>query len=129
MTAPTNQKPPPLTPKEAVTAYCQSEKIKTALIWASQAVEQGVKLPEPEQKGAVVVIRTLAAMIYHELHLAGKLGGGKFWHEIEKHVDMALVMIDSQVLSEATFHLTRALGGATTVGQRAMTVLREQGLI
>jgi len=80
-------------------------------------------------EGAAGVIRTTLAMIYHELHLAGKLGGGDLWREIEKHLDMALVMIDSQILPEATFHLTRALSRVTTIGQRAMTVLKDQGLI
>lgn len=118
-----------MTPREAVMAFSQSEKIKAGLIWVSQAVAQSAALPEFEKKGATAVIRTTVAMIYHELHLAGKLGGGELWREIEKHVDMALVMIDSQILSEATFHLTRALSSATTIGQRAMTVLKDQGLI
>ena len=118
-----------MTPREAVMAFSQSEKIKAGLIWVSQAVDQSVTLPELEKKGAAGVIRTTLAMIYHELHLAGKLGGGDSWREIEKHLDMALVMIDSQVLPEATFHLTRALSQVTTIGQRAMTVLKDQGLI
>ncbi|MEW6670074.1 MAG: hypothetical protein AB1427_00140 [Thermodesulfobacteriota bacterium] len=118
-----------MTSREAVMAFSQSEKIKAGLIWASQAAEQSAALPELEKKGASGVIRTMLAMISHELHLAAKLGGGELWREIEKHVDMAMVMIDSQVLSEAAFHLTRALSRTTTIGQRAMMVLRENRLI
>ena len=129
MTGNRDEKTPQMTLREAVMAFSQSEKIKAGLIWVSLAVDQSVALPEFEKKGAVGVIRTTLAMIYHELHLAGKLGGGELWREIEKHVDMALVMIDSQVLPEATFHLTRALSGVTTIGQRAMTVLQDQGLV
>lgn len=129
MTEQPDEKTPPMTPREAVMAFSQSEKIKAGLIWVSQAVDQSVILPELEKKGAAGVIRTTLAMIYHELHIAGKLGGGDLWREIEKHLDMALVMIDSQILPEATFHLTRALSRVTTIGQRAMTVLKEQGLI
>ena len=124
-----DEKPPPITPREAVLAFSQSEKIKAGLIWISQAADQSANLPEFEKKGAIGVIRTTLAMIYHELHLAANLGGGDSWREIEKHLDMALVMIDSQVLPEATFHLTRALSRVTTIGQRAMTVLKQQGLI
>lgn len=118
-----------MTPQEAVMAFCQSEKIKAGLIGASQAVNQSAVLSDPEKKGASGVIRTMLAMILHELRLAAKLGGAAPWGEIEKHVDMALVMIDSQVLPEASFHLTRALSSATTIGQRAMTVLRDQNLV
>jgi len=129
MTGKLDERTPPMTPREAVMAFSQSEKIKAGLIWVSQAVDQSVTLPELEKKGAAGVIRTTLAMIYHELRLAEKLGGGDSWREIEKHLDMALVMIDSQVLPEATFHLTRALSRVTTIGQRAMTVLKNQGLI
>jgi len=129
MTGQRDERTPQMTLREAVMAFSQSEKIKAGLIWVSQTVDQSVSLPEFEKKGATGVIRTTLAMIYHELHLAGKLGGGELWREIEKHVDMALVMIDSQILPEATFHLTRALSGVTTIGQRAMTVLKDQGLI
>jgi hypothetical protein len=129
MTDQQDDRTPPMTPREAVMAFSQSEKIKAGLIWVSLAVDQSVTLPELEKKGAAGVIRTTLAMIYHELHLAGKLGGGDSWREIEKHLDMALVMIDSQVLPEAIFHLTRALSRVTTIGQRAMTVLKDQGLI
>lgn len=129
MTDQQGDRTPPMTPREAVMAFSQSEKIKAGLIWVSQAVDQSVTLPELEKKGAAGVIRTTLAMIYHELRLAGKLSGGDSWRETEKHLDMALVMIDSQVLPEAIFHLTRALSRVTTIGQRAMTVLKDQGLI
>jgi len=129
MTEQPDNRTPPMTPREAILAFSQSEKIKAGLIWVSQAVDQSVTLPEFEKKGAVGVIRTTLAMIYHELHLAGKLGDGDLWREIEKYLDMSLVMIDSQILPEATFHLTRALSRVTTVGQRAMTVLKDHGLI
>jgi len=118
-----------MTPREAVTAFSQSEKIKAGLIWVSQAIDQSVSLPEFEKRGAICVIRTALAMIYQELHLAGKLGGGNLWRESEKDFDMAQVMLDSQILPEANFHLTRALSRVTTIGQRAMTVLKDQGLI
>ena len=129
MTEQSDKKTPAMTPREAVMAFSQSEKIKAGLIWAPQAVDQSAALPDTEKKGASGVIRTTLAMICHELRLAEKLGGSESWREIEKHVDMALVMIDSQVLQEATFHLTRALSRTTTIGQRAMTVLKDQHLI
>jgi len=118
-----------MTLREAVMAFSQSEKIKAGLIWSSQTVDQSVNLPELEKKGASGVIRTTLAMIYYEIHLAGKLTGEDLWREIEKHLDMALVMIDSQILPEVNFHLTQALSRVTTIGQRAMTVLKDQGLI
>lgn len=118
-----------MTPAEAIKALVQSEKIKAGLIWASQAVEQSLSLPESEKRGATGIIRTMLAMIYHELQLAVKLGCADSWREVEKHVDMALVMADSQILSEATFHLARALSRTTTIAQRAMTLLKGQGII
>ena len=81
MTDQQDDRTPPMTPREAVMAFSQSEKIKAGLIWVSQAVDQSVTLPELEKKGAAGVIRTTLAMIYHELRLAGKLSGGDSWRD------------------------------------------------
>jgi len=46
-----DERTPPMTPREAVMAFSQSEKIKAGLIWVSQAVDQSVTLPELEKRG------------------------------------------------------------------------------
>ena len=58
-----------------------------------------------------------------------RLSGDEAWRDAEKNIDMALVMLDSGVARESTYHITRALGSVTTIGQRAMTYLKDEGLL
>ena len=68
-------------------------------------------------------------MISNEIQLAGQVAPDEQWENVAKHVNQGLVMIDSGVVSEATFHLTRALSHVTTIGQRSMQRLIDQGLL
>ena len=49
--------------------------------------------------------------------------------EVEKSIDTAMVMINSGVAHEAGYHLTQALTRVTTIGQRSMTILKDNGLL
>ena len=113
----------------AVMAFAQSDKIKSGLIWASHLAAMHPGLPQMEKRGAAVTIRTLLAMIADELHLARRAAGGPAWAEAEKHMDLALVMAHSGVIEESAFHMTRALGRVTDVGQQALGVLTDHGLV
>ena len=115
--------------QNAIIAFSQSEKIKAGLIWMSQTIEVYTGLSVIDRQGAESVIKTVVGMISHEVHLAHRITGDDTWKDVEKHIDMALVMINSQVLQESGFHLTRALSQVTTIGQRSLTVLKEEGLL
>ncbi len=110
-------------------AFSQSEKVKAGLIWISSALEVLVALPESDKIGAEKMIKLIIGMLADEVRLAGKLLSEEHWAEADKHIDKAMVMINSGVAHDAGFHLTRALSQVTTIGQRAMTFLRDQELI
>ena len=114
---------------QAIMAFSQSEKVKTALIGASQSLELLGGMPFPEKEGAQKVIRMNVEMMRQEISLARNLSGDASWDEIEKLVGRALVMIDSGVAPEAVLHLTQALSQVTSIGHRSMTFLREKGLL
>ena len=115
--------------QSAIIAFSQSEKIKAGIIWISQTLELFIGLPRTDQQGAERVIRAIVGMIAHEIHIARKLAKDASWDDVEKHMDMAMVMIESQMVHESGFHLTRALSQVTSVGQRSLTVLKEEGLL
>ena len=115
--------------QEAIIAFSQSEKIKSGLIWISQALELIRDLPEQERHGAEKAIKAIIEMLIHEIHLARNVAGDVSWGDIDRHIDKALVMINSGVAPEAVMDLTRALTQATNVGQRSMSFLKEQGLL
>jgi hypothetical protein len=115
--------------KTAINELSQSEKIKAGLIWASHTLEHLSALPEIQKSGATEAVKIMIHMIGHEAHLARKTSGDTGWMDSEKHIDMALVMIDSGVPHEAAFHLTRALSQVTGRAQRAMSYLVDQGLM
>lgn len=115
--------------QEAIMAFSQSEKIKSGLIWVSQALELLRDMPEPERHGGEKAIKVIIEMLIHEIHLAKKVAGDVSWGDIDRHIDQALVMINSGVAPESVTDLTRALTQATNVGQRSMSFLKEQGLL
>jgi len=51
------------------------------------------------------------------------------WDEVLRHIDKALVMINSGVAAEAVVHLTQALSQVTSIGHRSMTILKGEGLL
>jgi hypothetical protein len=114
---------------DAITTFSQSEKIKGGLIWVSQAVELFKALPEADKPGAERIIKTLVDMIGGELLICKKTVPNELWQEVEKNIDTAMVMIHSNVAHEAGYHLTQALTQVTTIGQRSMTVLKDNGLL
>ena len=114
---------------EAITTFSQSEKIKAGLIWASQAVELYNALPETDRAGAAKIISAMVDMIGSEIHICRKTAPNELWTEVEKNIDTAMVMINSNIVHEASYHLTQALTKTTTIGQRSMSILTNKKLL
>jgi hypothetical protein len=114
---------------EAITTFSQSEKIKAGLIWSTQAIEMYNALPEEHKPGAEKIIKVIVDMIGSEILICRKSAPNELWLEVEKNIDTAMVMINSSVAHEAGYHLTRALTQVTTMGQRSMSILRDNGLL
>ena len=114
---------------EAIMAFSQSEKIKSGIIWASQALEMSGGLQGPEKTGAEKIIRLKMDTMVQEILLAGKLTGNRDWKDIESLIDQAVVMINSGVGPDSVGHLTRALSMVTSIGHRSMSLLKEKGLL
>jgi len=115
--------------QDAIIAFSQSEKIKSGMIWLSQSVQMLDALTPPEKMGGEKVIKTIIYMLANEIQLARKLAPDENWQEVEKHLHLAVVMVNSRVVQESVFHLTRALAQVTNIGNRSMSVLIEKGLI
>ncbi len=114
---------------KAILAFSQSEKIKTGLIWVSQALELLQGLHGAERKGGEVVLDAMIRMIGQETQLARTVVGSEIWEEMDTHLDRAVGMVNSGVGHEATIHLSRALSRVTNIGLQAMTTLREKDLL
>lgn len=114
---------------QAIKAFSQSEKLKSALIWASQLVEVNIALAESDKPGAERIIKTLVSMIGNEISVAQKAAPHDDWLAAEKDVNTAMVMLNSGVAHESGYHLTQALSKITNIGQQSMTVLIEKGLL
>lgn len=117
-----------ITVKQAISAYAQSEKVKSGLIWICQVSDQVAAMDGPGRRQGLRMLKTLAHMVADESDLAGRITGDSCWHEIGKKINMALVMINSGVPQETAFHLTQALIRVTRLGGKAASVLKERGL-
>jgi hypothetical protein len=115
--------------RTAILAFSQSEKIKAGILGLSQSLEVLPGIPEKNRKGAEKIARTFLAILLRDVHLSKRVTQMPRWEQIEKHIDMALVMLDSGVAHEAAYHLTRALSEVTSIGQRSMAALQEKGLL
>jgi len=116
-------------PADAITTFSQSEKIKAGLIWTTQVIEIYKTIPEGDKPGAEKMIRAIVDMIGNEILICKKSAPNELWMEVEKNIDTAMVMINSSVAHEAGYHLTRALTQVTTIGQRSMSLLKDNGLL
>lgn len=107
----------------------QSEKAKAGLIWASQAIEIFLGLPEDQKKGAERIIYAYLNMVSKEVALARALTKHESWDGVEGHIEKALIMISSGVGQEAGVHLSRALSRVTNIAQQSMSFLKERELL
>ena len=86
-------------------------------------------LPEGDKPGAEKIIKAFVDMIGSEILICRKSTPDDLWVEVEKNIDTAMVMINSSVAHEAGYHLTQALTRVTTIGQRSMSILKDNGLL
>ena len=114
---------------DAITTFSQSEKIKAGLIWTTQVIEMYKTLPEADKTGAEKIIKALVDMIGSEILICRKSAPHELWTQVEKDIDTAMVMINSSVAHEAGYHLTQALTQVTTIGQRSMSILKDNELL
>ena len=114
--------------KQAISAYAQSEKVKSGIIWICQVSDQVAAMEGAGRAQGLRLLKTLAHMVADESNLAARITGDRRWHEIGKKINMALVMINSGVPQETSFHLTRALTRVTRIGGQAAAVLKQNGL-
>jgi hypothetical protein len=115
--------------KEAILAYSQSEKAKAGLLMISQLLEIYNGVPEQDRHAAERFLRPLLAMTANEIHLSKTMTSPEMWSSIDKSLHTALVMMNSGVLAEATYHVVQAISAVTTIGQRAMQHLIDQKLL
>jgi hypothetical protein len=115
--------------QHAIMAFSQSEKVKSGIIWVSQAVEMLNGVSEPEKQGGERIIEAIMNMLIHEIRLARSLVQDVSWEEVEKSIDQAIVMVNSHVASESVVHLTKALSQVTGIGHRSMAFLKQEELI
>ena len=114
--------------KQAISAYAQSEKVKSGLIWICQISEQVAALDGPGRYAAMELLKTLAHMVADESELAARVTRDNRWHVISEKIRLALVMINSGVPQETSFHLTQAISHVTRIGGQSAALLKERGV-
>ena len=115
--------------KEAILAFMMGERVKASLIVATQLamVIEGFK--DHEKGVANRVFSTFLGSLYKDIGLAHRISPQEEWAEIRKELDTGLTMVDSKVSHGAMDNLSRAISQATTISNRAMTFLKDRGLL
>ena len=114
---------------EAIMAFSQSEKIKAGIIWANQILEIVQAQPRSERAGSTTLVNALLNMVAQEIGLAKNLAPQGLWAEAETPLERALTMINSGVPQEAPAQLGKALSKITNIGQRSMSLLKDEKLL
>jgi hypothetical protein len=115
--------------KAAVIGFSQGEKIKSGLIWITQAVDLIHGLEPPARRGAQTIIQAFMEMVVAEIALAARVTEDPAWGEAAHNMDMALTMFRSGVPMESAFHITRTLTHVTAIAGRSMAHLKGRGMI
>ena len=116
--------------QQAIVAFAQSEKIKSGLIWSSQVIQRVTGQPQGlERTGDEIAAKLLLEMISHEVSLTERLSKNSAWKQVDRHLRMALVMLNSGVGEESVWHVTQALSQVTRIGQIALSLLRDNNLL
>ncbi|MDY6986585.1 MAG: hypothetical protein SWQ30_00860 [Thermodesulfobacteriota bacterium] len=118
-----------MTEKEAILAFMMGERVKSALIVATQLAMAIEGFLDHEKEGANRVFSVFLRSLYKDLGLAHKVSPQEEWAEIRKELDSGLTMVDSKVSQGAIDNLSRAISHATTVSNRTMSFLKEKGLL
>jgi hypothetical protein len=118
-----------MTEKEAILDFMMGERMKAALIVATHIAMVIEGLPEHEKGGADRVFSTFLRALYRDIGLAHKISPQEGWADIRAELDGGLVMVDSKVSHGAMDNLSRAITHATTISNRAMTFLKDKGLL
>ena len=113
----------------AVTAFSQSEKVKAGLLWASHCIDVFSHLTELDKRGAEKIIKVMVSQVAGEIQFVGRITGDPAWEKAAGCMETAIVMINSGVAAEAGYHMTRAMSHVTSIGQRSMTRLKEEGVL
>jgi hypothetical protein len=114
---------------EAIMAFSQSEKIKAGIIWTNQILDIVQAQPQSERAGSTTLVNALLNMVAQEIGLAKNLAPLGQWTEAEAPIERALTMINSGVPQEAPAHLGKALSKITNIGQRSMSLLKQEKLL
>ena len=118
-----------MTEREAILGFMMGERIKASLIIATHLAMVIEGLLDHEKGGANKVFSTFLRSLYRDIGLAHKVSPQEEWAEIRKELDTGLVMVDSKVSHGAMDNLSRAISQATTISNRAMTFLKDEGLL
>jgi hypothetical protein len=118
-----------MTEKEAILNFMMGERMKTSLIIGTQLAMVVEGLAEHEQGGASKVFSTFLRSLYRDIGLGHKISPQHEWAQIREELDSGLVMVDSRVAHGAMDNLSRAISYATTISDRAMSFLKEKGLL
>jgi len=118
-----------MTEKEAILGLMMGERVKAALIVATQLAMVVEGLAEPDKVGANRVFSAYLNTLYRDIGLAHKVSVQDEWTELRKELDGGMVMVESKVPQGAIDNFSRAITHATTISNRAMTFLKDKGLL
>lgn len=118
-----------MTEKDAILGFMMGERLKAALIVATQMIMVIEGLPESDKEGAGRVFSAYLHSLFRDIGLGHKVYPHEGWTGLRKELDGGMVMVESKVPQAALDNLSKAITHAATISNRAMIFLKEKGLL
>jgi hypothetical protein len=120
---------PSLDIKKAVTIFVYVERIKSELIIASRLLEEIQDLKGNESEGAKKLILSFLNALQGETQMAYNVSGEENFEQATRKVWEATERTRSNGYWEAIRCISEAISITTTIGQPALQLLKEKGLL
>jgi len=120
---------PLLDVKKAVTTFVYVERIKSELIIAAKLLEEIQNLKGNENEGAQKPILSFLNALQGETQIAYNVSGEKNFEQAAMKVWETTERTRSKEYLEAIRCITEAISLTTTIGQPALQLLKDKGLL
>ncbi|HEC56978.1 MAG TPA: hypothetical protein ENI32_03735 [Candidatus Syntrophoarchaeum butanivorans] len=115
--------------KEAIVGYLYADRIKSELLIASKLLDTLKSIKEGELTGAKKMTISFLEALLGELRIAINVTKSSELSKAEMEIEKAIGGVEMLELMDASSYIGEALSRVTTLGNKSMQVLIENGLI
>ena len=115
--------------KKDILAFVYAERLKAALLTTGQLLDALAGLSDMERQGALKMLSSFGKAVGADMRLAARVLEAHEWRGLDAQFDLVEGFARLGKMEAARKELSRTLSQVTTLSGRAMTSLKDAGLI